>query len=227
VNLLQLRESAKSRLDDKIGERLWPNAEIDGFINQAVNEAHIRSRNLVDSSSSCTLINVIAGQPSYGMSPAIFYVDRVFDVSQGVYLQKTGVDELDSCYGHWESATGTNPTHYLEDLNHQGSDCAKGRSIRLYPNPTVDTQLRLTVYRTQLKPLLDDDEPELPSYQHADLLWWVLHLAYQKADADTYNAKESLACEQHFAQAFGEKQSARLLEYRRKHRKMRVVGRYL
>jgi hypothetical protein len=227
MNLLQLRNMARLRLDDKQGERLWGDDELDLYINQAINEAHIRSRNLVDSSSACTLINVVAGQSSYGMSPAIFYVDRVFDINQGLYLIKTGVDELDSCFGRWESATGTTPTHYIEDINHQGTDCYKDRSIRLYPAPTVPTQLRLTVYRTQSRPLSDNDEPKLPSYQHADLIWWVLHLAYQKADSDSYNIKDSLACEQHFAQAFGEKQSARLLEYRRKHRKMHVVGQYL
>jgi hypothetical protein len=227
VNLQQLRKLAKTRLDDRIGERLWPDDELDGYINQAVNEAHVRARNLVDSSSTCTLIDVVAGTHSYGMNPAIFFVDRVFDINQGLYLQKTGVDELDSCYGQWETATGIVPTHYIEDIGHQGTDCARGRIIRLYPTPTVDTQLRLTVYRTQLKPLSENEEPELPGFQHADLIWWVLHLAYQKADSDTYNAKESLACEQHFAQAFGEKQSARLLEYRRKHRKMRVVSRFL
>ena len=227
MNLAQLRKASKSRLDDMSGKLLWTDDEIDYFIHQAINEAHIRARNLVDSSSNCALIDVIAGTHTYGMSPAIFYVDRVFDIGQGKALKKTGIDELDSCYGKWESVSGAIPTHYLEDLNHQGANCEKGRSIRLYPIPTVNTQLRLTVYRTQLRPLTDNEEPELPSYQHADLIWWVLHLAYQKQDADTYNSKEALACEQHFERAFGEKQSARLLEYRRKHRKMRVSGSYL
>lgn len=226
MNLEQLRSLTRTRLDDWKTDRLWTDTELNEYLNQSVNEAAIRARNIVDSSSNCTLIDVTANTASYGMNSAIFFVDRVFDVTQGVYLQKTGVDELDRCYGQWESVTGT-PTHYIEDVNHYGTDCAKNRSIRLYPIPSANTQLRLTVYRTPLKEMGDNDEPEIPGFLHADLIWWAMHLAYMKQDADTYNSDKALECEAHFDKSFGDKQSARLLEYRRKHRRIRVVGSYL
>ena len=79
----------------------------------------------------------------------------------------------------------------------------------------------MTVFRGALKPLradLDTAKPEIHERFHERLMDWVLHRAYLKQDADTFDpgkAAQSLAL---FVQAFGERPDANV---QRKHRDRR------
>jgi len=228
MNLKQIRDNARLRLDDLRPENYgWSDQELNGYINEAANEAAIRSRSIVDSTSTkCSRITTISGTATYTINPSVFFIDRVYDATNKLTLTKTSFNELDDNDSKWQDRSGK-PTHYIDDLNHYGDDISKKRSITLYPNPDSAIALHLTVYRTHLEVLTDYLEPELPIYQHADLIYWVLHLAYLKQDADTLNIDKSLEFYARFDQCFGEKQDARKLEWRRKHRVIRVKGNYL
>ena len=78
--------------------------------------------------------------------------------------------------------------------------------------------LALTVYRGALKPLsadIDTGKPEIPERFHERLMDWVLHRAYLKQDAETFDpakAAQSLAL---FIQSFGERPDANVQRKRR------------
>lgn len=224
MNLLQLRNLLRLRLDDdKVAPYRWSDSELDDYINQAVIEAAIRSRFIVDSTTAaCCIIAVVAGVAEYALHPAIFQLRRVFDSTNKKTLCKTGFAELDASENNWQSKTG-NPTHFINDLNHYGDN----NSITLYPTPESDLTLNLTAYRVPLADLvLDEDVPEIPAFHHRNLIYWALSLAYMKQDADTLNADKSLDFERKFEKCFGEYQDARKLEWRRKHKSVQTTGRY-
>lgn len=226
MNRQQLRKLARQRLNDSTAPLLWSDEELNDFIGQAVDEAAIRSRSILDSTTAaCCSIAAVAAKSAYPLHPSVFQIKRVYDITNQTELKKTSFEELDDFRSSWQSDTG-NPTHYIDDFNHYGDDSAGKRSVTLYPIPTINASIKLTVYRVPLDELDDGSEPELPSFQHADLIWWVCYLAYLKQDADAVNVGKSAQFEQKFIEAFGKKQDARKLEWRRKNRAMRVHGNY-
>ncbi len=227
MNLKQLRDSARLRLFDTKLDYLWSDDELNDFINQAINEAVIRSRSILDSTTpECSRIAVVAGKNEYPVHDAVFQITRVFSTVDNQALQKTSFNDLDEYLSDWQTSTGK-PTHYVDDLNHYGADGDAKRSITLFPIPDVSNILNLTVYRTPLGDLDNDfDTPEISVFQHPDLLYWVLHLAYMKQDSDAFDIAKSMEFDQRFTLCFGEKQDARKLEWRRKHNRLRTTGQY-
>lgn len=63
-------------------------------------------------------------------------------------------------------------------------------TLRAWPVPTEDVVLNMGVFRLPLKPITDEfDSFEIDEQHHIHLLMWMKHRAYNKHDADTYDAK--------------------------------------
>ena len=227
MNLGELREAARYRLDDITPDYLWSDAELNQFINKAVDEACLRARFNVDSTSPDTsLIAVTAGQAEYDLHESVFFIKRAYLATTQRILLRAGFEDLDASNAKWMSVTGT-PEMYIMDLDYYG-DGGQTQRLRLYPIPTVDESLLLTVFRLPLAPLVSDgDIPEIPPMHHYDLLDWVCHLAYLKTDADTLNVEKAVGYQVEFMNSFGTKPSAQEVDWRRKQRRKRVTGRYL
>lgn len=225
MNLLQLRTLARQRLNDvTTSPLLWSDDELNSYINQAIVEAAIRSRCLVDSTTAdCCEIDVVAGTADYLLNPVVFEVKRVFDATNKRIICRKGFNDL-NFRPDWQSVSGK-PKLYMLDLNNLQGET--GTQLTLYPNPDENLTLNLTVYRVPLADLADDEDvPEISVLFHADLIHWVCHLAYMKQDADTLDVGKSLQFQAQFAECFGMKQSARQLEWRRKHRLIQTKGQY-
>lgn len=230
MNLGELRLALRSRLDDTIVEYLWSDSELNRYLNEATNEACLRARLLVDSTSAAvTPITVTAGVSQYPVHKSVFYIDRVFHTGSKRELQKIGHDELDEKFMKWPDDNGV-PTKFLMDMNYYhvpGEDDHTHR-LTIYPTPLENSTLQLTVFRLPLEAMESDgDVPELPPHAHADLLHWACHLAYLKRDTDTENLGRAQMYAQLFEQSFGPKPDAYITEYRRKKRAKRVIARWL
>lgn len=224
MNLQQLITKARYRLDDNKTPQEWSNDELKGYLNEAINEAAIRSRCIIDSTTEdCCLINVTAGSSAVTVHPSVFDIKRVYDTTNKLELSKISYDDLDKIDSNWQSKTGK-PTHYVYDLNHI-YDGDRRNSVTLYPVPESSLALNLTVYRTSLNDLDLSDTPEIPEHQHNDLIWWVCYLAFMRMDINEYGNK-SQECERQFTIAFGEKQNSQTIEFRRINRHRRVVPHY-
>ncbi len=118
----------------------------------------------------------------------------------------------DDCPG-WENLKGLPRCFIFEP-----AAGIRSASVRLVRMPTQADTLALPVYRGALKPLsadIDTGKPEIPERFHERLMDWVLHRAYLKQDAETFDpakAAQSLAL---FIQSFGERPDANVQRKRR------------
>ena len=228
MNLGELRNAARLRLDDTEADYLWSDDELNLFINEAVNEACIRARLNIDSTSSeVAEIQVTTGTSQYEVHPSVFFIERAYLETTKRSLNKTSFHELDLAGGNWPDDIG-DPTHYVMDVDHFTTDGALSNRLTLYPIPIKDEVLRLTTYRLPLADMSSDaDEPDIPRFHHSYLVDWVCFRAYAKQDADTLSVDRALRFEQEFERRFGPRPEARRLEWRRKQRPKRVVSRWL
>jgi len=229
MDLAALKTAARFRLDDPVdGDELWTDGELTEYTNEAINEACLRARLNLDSTSvDCSVVDVIAGQASYEIHPSVFLIERAYLETTQRVISKVGFEDLDAQSAVWPTDEDT-PVSYLTDLNNFAEFGAASQQLQLYPIPLISEILRLTVYRLPLEDLASDgDEPDLPVQHRPFLLDWICHRAYQKQDADTLDASKALHFEQAFELHFGMRIDARRQEWRRKQRSKRVVGSWL
>ncbi len=171
-----------------------------------------------DTASLCT-IAVTAADATYSLDDKILHVHRAKLSSQDKPLTETGLYELDHIRTGWES-TSDDPQFYTEDLNRH--------EIRLYPNPTTNDTLNLTVRRRPVTLMTTgtDTPLDIPTHQHAGLLHWICHLAYLKQDADTEAVQKSTLYRDLFTQYFGPEKSWNAQEHERNYRQSQVNFRY-
>lgn len=228
MNLGELRTAARLRLDDTEQDYLWSDDELNSFINEAVNEACIRARLNIDSTTpDVAEVNVIADTSQYELHDSVFFIERAYLETTKRALSKTSFHELDLMDPAWQDNTG-DPTHYIMDVDHFTTDGALSNRLTLYPSPVKDEVLRLTTYRLPLEDMvLDADEPEIPRFHHSYLVDWACFRAYAKQDADTLSVDRALRFEQEFERRFGPRPEARRIEWQRKQRPKRVISRWL
>lgn len=228
MTLAELRLAARMRLDDQISPYLWSDNELNSFINQAVNEACLRARLNVDTSTpDVALIKVVAGTASYAIHRAVFQVERVYLETSAEVLFPFGYADLDQFDQSWAQRSGR-PKYYNLDMNYFMEGGELKHRLTINPTPIINENMRLTVYRLPLEAMsADGDEPDVPLQYQPDLLHWVCHLAYLKQDTEVSNPKAALEYEARFEQAFGKRRTAAVQELYRKNRRLRVVGRYM
>lgn len=208
--------------DDSLS--LFPDAELIGYLNRALDEACIRSELILDSDTpDVAVIDVVAGQAQYFMDPRVLMVKRakIAGNFQPQVLDQTDRDTLDRYRPEWESATGV-PKYFLQDMN---------QTLRLYPTPDRSGRLHMTVWRRPLKPLKGlnpREEPTIPPEHHFKLLDWVYYLALSKQDVDTYDPQQAQAHGQAFMEWFGPRKSAWEMAFdRKKNPDLRVPSRFM
>lgn len=229
MDLAALKTAARSRLDDPLdGDELWTDDELTGFINEAINEACIRARlNLDSSTPEVTKLDVVAGKATYTLHESIFVIERGYLETSQQVLGKIGFQDLDERSHVWPRDQGRS-IYFLTDLDSYTDAGNLSQQLQLYPIPETTETLSLTVYRLPLYPLCTDgDEPEIPPQHHPYLIDWVCHKAYLKQDADTLDIDKALSYETKFERRFGMPVDARKQEWQRKRRNKRTIARFM
>ncbi|HIE1750415.1 TPA: DUF6682 family protein [Pseudomonas aeruginosa] len=204
MNRGQLRERLRSAyLDDTAQPYLWEDDLLDGFLEDAQQEAVIRSRSLVDTLQ----LPLVKGQGSYTMAAAILDVTR-FRVPGAGSLGRTSMEELDES-GSWEQRQGR-PTHFAFTSTQFSGDGV----LIVYPAPGADGAATLTVQRLPATLVDDNSEPELPAHQHLFLLNWAAHRAFSLRDSDAEDQARAAQHEGAFAAVFGERLDAKAMRKR-------------
>jgi hypothetical protein len=182
-------------LDDEASGYLWSDAFLLRSFAEAERQACLRSNLIYDDAMITTLA---AGTASYTLSSKLTSIERVY-LSNGTVCTHKSMESLDYGYPTWRTDTyiGDNAVNF----------CVKGRKLRLSPSPSVDdVALTLTIegYRLPLESTVDAGyEPEIPEAYHHDLIYWVLHEAYKKQDADTYGQEKTNDYLNRFNMTFG------------------------
>lgn len=179
----------------------WSGEEIVSYLNEAVQEACERAKLIEDRSTGLTLA---PGQDTYILHPSVFEIKRL--AFRGRPLDETSVEALDAECPGWEARTGLPRCFVFEQASG-----AQPPKVRLVPTPTVAESASITVYRGALKPLsadIDTARPEIPERFHERLLDWVMHRAYLKQDADTFDPNKAAVSLGLFTQSFGDRPDA-------------------
>lgn len=207
----------RERAQDTVTPYLWSDAEILGYLNDALDEACERSRLIEDSTTAaCCTIPLATGASTYDLHASVFLIKRL--TFRGRALIESSIEAEDRSDPYWESRTGE-PWRYIQTES----------ELRLIPTPTVDQNgedLTATVYR---RPLVArtltgaaNTAPEIAERFHKRLLDWMLHRAYSKPDADTVNPAKADEHEARFIRSFGERMDANVQRKRRDKRPHRT-----
>lgn len=212
MTLAELLEEARYRLDDAeepgTGESpdsdsLWKTVELIRYLNEAIREAAQRSFLIVDDTTEdVATVDVVAGTYTYTLDPVVILVKRAVLDSLNIPLASVTERKLDKADPDWRNATGT-PTHYYQ----RPAD----RLLGLYPNPTTNDALTLTVARLPLANLSIDDDtesPEIPVEYHDALLHWVYYRCFRRKDRETFNPAEAEMEMAKFEDSFGKRRTA-------------------
>ena len=200
---------------DHIVPPFWTSENIVRYLNEAVQEACERAKLIEDrlTPTVCT-VPMVPNVSTYQLHASVFEIKRA--TLRGRPLDETSVEEMDDDCPGWENLKGLPRCFIFEP-----AAGIRSASIRLVRMPTQADTLALTVYRGAIKPLSadrDSERPEIPERFHERLMDWVLHRAYLKQDADSFDrnkAAESLAL---FVQAFGERPDANVQRKQRDRR---------
>lgn len=186
--------------DDVVEPYLWSDEEVWGYLDEAEREF-------------CQLSNAIPDdvEITYTANDATIaipeYVTRIRngDNDNGEYLSLFNDEEiedfytwLDTDYGaerfsaSWKTDTGAYPTALITDVTLQ--------TAQLYPIPTIDGAVRLRIFRLPLTRMTDgDQEPEITNEDWQRIyMYKARSLAYEKHDAETYDAQMAEKLEAQF-----------------------------
>lgn len=204
MNRLDLRTRLReSYLDDTAAPYLWDDDLLNAFIEEAQQEAQIRSRFL----SSRYDLSIEAGQGEYSLPPGTLDIER-FRIPRLSMLAPISLDELDGS-GNWEDRSGI-PTHYaFVSMSFGGDDL-----LTLYPKPTAGYTATITLSRLPAKLATETNSPELPEHLHLYLLDWAAFRAYSLKDSDTNDEARAAKHQAAFIDAFGERHDADAMKRR-------------
>lgn len=195
MELRELIRRFRVESNDKVEPYFIEDDDVKAWLNDAVNEACIRSRLIYENNVS---ISVQVGKSIYPLSKSIYEISRIwFEPSSGekarpLTLVSTG--ELDrKFYDNWAELHGK-PGYVVQT----------DTKIRLVPQPDVGGIIKLEGYRVPLSPLqADTDIPELNPIHHVYLIQWVLHKAFSVVDSEFFDPNRAAIAEQSFTDFFG------------------------
>jgi len=196
VDFSQIETSIRRTLDDNsVGDKLWSQAEILEYAQDAENEACERLDLIIDSSSSLTSISVNTSTGTYGLAATITNILSIKLDSGSEPLMETSERVLDNTEPGWRTNTGT-PRSYVKTPTN---------NIIIYPIPTSADTVNMTVSRFPNTPMTVNGSPEIDARYHAGLLEWILHRAYMKNDSETLNVDKAMDHKKKFEEFFGPK----------------------
>ena len=201
---------ADNRLINNTGddEQLWDTDSLLRKINEAQRQACNRA-NLIydDSTPRYTQIVLVAGKASYSFDQKLTVIERI--ILRNKLIHKKTVEELDKRIPTWRTDSGM--------LNKEIHATIKGRNISFTPIPDATDAGSIVYLETYRLPdndlMLLSDEPEIPEENHRDLVYWILHEAYKKQDADTFQQEKSDYYLGRFIEIFGPYVPARVRQH--------------
>lgn len=209
MTLEELIASFRVDSDDKArsvgggqSDLLWPDTDVSRWFGEAEEEAALRKRLLFDDYTLAIVqIAVLEGQSSYPLDP------RMFEVSKARLLNAATGEFVEDLYITTRAALDQRCPRWRDERRQPGFFIQDDTRIVLPGIVDGAYTLRLEGYRTPLVPLAADSVgstvPEIGVIHHRFLVHWVLHRAYGKQDADTFDPARSQRSLDAFEQYFG------------------------
>ena len=186
----------RATVRDEAEPYLWSDAEIFAYIDDAQKQFCRLGGGIPDSTSpEVTQVSIAAGDEYAAYDPRILKLRDVRRVSDGhavtiLNFEDLSGGKLDADYGFTIGASTKFPVR-KGPIKHVVVGMEQNK-LRLVETPEEDDVLQYIVYRLPLKPIdKDSTEFEVDERHHYHLLNWVLHLAFKKLDAETYDRGKS------------------------------------
>ena len=182
---------------------LWDDEFMFRSFTEAERQACNRQNLLFDDTTAeYTQITLVSGKSTYDIPQKITKIEYVSFEDKEVDRQSK--HELNRNNTDWRTETGMTD----KPVQHM----IRGHKIRFIPSPDADDAgevVSLEIFRLPECDFLNlSSEPEIPEEYHRDLIYWVLHEAYKKQDADRFNQERSDYFLSRFTEIFGEYISA-------------------
>lgn len=211
MNFKDLLALARLRLSDQTSPSLWSDDFLKGAYNEAIDEACLRARGILDSLSPMCILQVNKNQQRYKLDPRIIKVERVQMTRCDTPLEATTIRWLDENVQQWNAPNraGEPQWFYLDQ------DRSKQLNLNVVPYPRFQDQANLSVWRMPLdSEYLDkpSDCPPIPLFLHRGLVDWVEHVAYANNDSETYDEERSEKALAKFEARFGPRPTGHALK---------------
>lgn len=210
MNLEEMFATAKDLADDPIESGVWTLELATVYANEGEVQACRRGRLIVDSTTVADsdkpakplcVHAVTAGTSLITLNKRVIFVRRVKLASNPIPLTPTHLRDMDRIFPGWEDAEAGQPMTYIPNWQ-QGK-------LRFHRPFEDDDTVRLTVVRTPLRPMEDEDhEPEIEERHHLGLVYWMLYRFFSKPDPDTKDKVKASDYLKLFENEFGPASSA-------------------
>ena len=199
----------RRRADDRAAPFLWEDPTILLYANEAEKEAAERANLLLDRATpSVCQVALVAGTREYVLDARVIDVVSARVRGQRHDMDRRGDVEVLSCY-HAPGVSWMFATYDVGSAVH----------LVLDREPKDDGFLDLAVYRRPLNAMVElDDEPEINSGRHMELLHWMLYLAFDSRDSDADDKAKAQTNFDRFELAFGAKIDANVKRKQLRHR---------
>jgi len=223
MNMGDLRADFRRVVDDKAEPYLYSNADFARLLNEAHDEACVRTQALRVTAD----ITMVIGTSLYDMPAGWFVVDRATHSRRRDPIEITSGNELDARLHDWELEQGP-------DVEAIVCDWSAGK-LRVFPIPSVaSTTIRIHGARIPVdtERFGDSDTSKSPvtaiaSNRHMALLQHVYWNAYQTRDADAKDLQRSAIHGAAFTDAFGPQVNLDQLRIRAQKRRQSVRAHWM
>lgn len=213
MNLLELRNRYRTRVDDREEPQLWSDEDADAFINEACREAAVRARLFRDETTpSICQVPLVAGQTRYVLDPRVIEVIHARINGERDDLNRN----VSGAFRGWQYGTGCADEYAI---------VREGASLvlvidRTPPDPPATiTRIDLVVYRLPMNDMVDDTDPcELPVELQFSMLDWAAVLSFESPNSDKTDTKRRDDAEARFTAKFGERESADVYRKKLRHK---------
>lgn len=198
LQLQELNRRFRVRARDLVEPFLWADEDVEGWFNDAEQQAAIRGRLLPeDAEPTVCSISLQVGQASYALHGSVFeiIVLRLLPAGGGRprEIELRSREWLDARVPGWRECT--EPARYA---------IQNETSLRVVGGFGAGDTLALECYRLPLRPMAQPtDAPEIHEAHHDHLVDWVLYRAFSIPDADTFDPQRSTLAELDFTKYFG------------------------
>ncbi len=203
ATLAELEDRVRFILDDRVNPHRFQSSDIRSFLNDATQEAAIRTRVIQDTTSPLASLALLPNTSTYTLDPCIFAVRRARVDGCRECLELLDARELDRRIPGWDDASlhqpGT-PRFVVFDFG--------TRQLRLFPVPAVAASLTLLLWRVPAELEImeaDEDEPAIPPAMHRELAHYAAAHCLLNPDSDANGPNSAAAQMALFDAAFGRK----------------------
>lgn len=203
MTLAQLRALYRSLARDEATPYLVGDTLLNGFLNEAVDEAVKRGR-LIHDDSTEAVCNITV-EDTAGVYPATYTLHaslyelssvRLFtpaDTTDPVSLKLVSREWLDANVDRWRESTDP-PAYAVQD----------DATLRIVPRPQADGLLKLEGYRLPLTAMsADGDAPPINAAHHRHLVQWALYRAFDMPDSELFDQGKADKALAEFTRYFG------------------------